>query len=281
MPPQARSPRSPRTLTSAAWTTPTWPCSAACSCSAPRSPATRLCGSACTPRIPATRSAGNGGLVLATLADHGQAGFFEELAARDDLACCETITWHLREARSQSTDSSYPGLPPRQLLHLLSRADARLVRHDHDLLEVVIAQLGELQREITELRHYRFLWDSPGPGGTPKSEDTISDWVSLRLQARLQEAFFQREAHVSSKGQGIGTRIDIEATATTATHPPGKAVVIAEAKLVTNKHLMTAMHSQLVQQYMLPKGAHHGIYLVYWTDPGQRTKGRRDRDQLL
>ena len=34
--------------------------------------------------------------------------------------------------------------------------------------------------------------------------------------ARLQEAFFEREAHVSSKGQGIGTRIDIEATATTA-----------------------------------------------------------------
>ena len=212
------------------------------------------------------------GIVLATLADHGQAGFFEELAARHDPAGHETITWHLREARSRATDSSYPGLPPRQLLHLLSRADARLVRHDHDLLEVVIAQLGELQREITELRHYRFLWDSPGPGGTPKSEDTISDWVSQRLQARLQEAFFQREAHVSSKGQGIGTRIDIEATATTATHPPGKALVIAEAKLITNKHLMTAMHSQLVQQYMLPKGVHQGIYLVYWTDPGQRSE---------
>jgi hypothetical protein len=132
------------------------------------------------------------GIVLATLADHGQAGFFEELAARHGPASHETITWHLREARSRATDRSYPGLPPGQLLHLLSRTDARLVRHDHDLLEVVIAQLGELQREITGLRHYRFLWDSPGPGGTLKSEDTISDWVSLRLQARLQEAFFQR-----------------------------------------------------------------------------------------
>jgi hypothetical protein len=64
-------------------------------------------------------------------------------------------------------------------------------------------------------------------------------WEVLRLRARLQEAFFQREAHVSIKGEGIGTRIDIEATATTATHPPGKAVVIAEAKLITNKKLMT------------------------------------------
>ena len=221
------------------------------------------------------------GVVLATLADHGQAGFFEELAARHDPAGGETITWHLREARARATDNSYPGLPPGQLLHLLSRADARLVRHDHDLLEIVIAQLGEVQREITQLRQYQFLWNNPGPGGKPKSEDTISNWVRQRLQIRLQEAFFQREAHVSSKGEGIGTRIDIEATATTATHPPRKALTIAEAKLITNKHVMTAMHSQLVQQYMLPKGAHQGIYLVYWTDPGQRTKGRRDRGRLI
>jgi hypothetical protein len=100
------------------------------------------------------------------------------------------------------------------------------------------------------------------------------------LQARLQEAFFRREAHVTSRGQGIGIRIDIEATATTATHPPGKALVIAEAKLITHKHLMTAMHSQLIQQYMLPKRARQGIYLVYWTDPSQREKGRRDQGRL-
>ena len=167
------------------------------------------------------------------------------------------------------------------MLHLLSRADARLVRHGHDLQDVVIAQFGELQREITHLRQYLFLWDSPGSGGTPKSEDIISDWVCQKLQARLQEAFFEREAHVSSKGQGIGTRIDIEATVTTATHRPGKALVIAEAKLTTHEHLTTAMNTQLVEKYMLPKGARHGIYLIYWTDPRQRTKGPRDRDQLL
>jgi hypothetical protein len=50
---------------------------------------------------------------------------------------------------------------------------------------------------------------TPAPAANPRSEDTISDWVRQRLQIRLQEAFFQREAHVSSKGEGIGTRIDI------------------------------------------------------------------------
>jgi hypothetical protein len=65
---------------------------------------------------------------------------------------------------------------------------------------------------------------------------------------RLQEAFFEREAHISSKEQRIGTRIDIEATATIATHRPGKALVIAEAKLTTHEHLTTAMHTQLVEE---------------------------------
>jgi hypothetical protein len=224
---------------------------------------------------------GKRGLVLATLAARGQTGFFEELAALRDPASHDTIIWYLRRARSRSADISYPGILPDQLLHLLSRADARLVRHGHDLLDVVIAQLGELQREITQLRHYRFLWDNPGPRGKPKSEDTISDWVSQKLQATLREAFFRREAHVSSKGQGTGTRIDIEATAATATHRPGKALVITEAKHVTHEHLETAMHDQLVEKYMLPKGERHGIYLVYWTDPAQRTKGPHDRDQLM
>lgn len=220
-------------------------------------------------------------IVLATLADHGQAGFSEELAARRDPAGRKTITWHLRQARSRATDNCYPGLTPHQMLHLLSRADARLVRHDHDLLEVVIAQLDELQRELTQLRQYQFLWNKTGPGGAPKSEDIISDWVRRELQTRLREAFFEREVHVASKGKGIGTRIDIEAAITTATHPPGKALVVAEAKLIINKDLMTAMRSQLVQRYMVPKGARRGIYLVYWTEPSQRKNGPQDRSKLL
>jgi hypothetical protein len=226
-------------------------------------------------------------LVLATLADHGQAAFFEELAILPTSAGHQAIIWHLRQARSRAIDISYPGLPPDQMLHLLSRADARLIRHDDDLLEVIIAQLDDLQREIIQLHQYQFLWDNPGPGGTPKSEDTISTWIRNQLQTRLQEAFFKREAHVSSKGQGIGTRIDIEATITTATHPPGKALVIAEAKLITNKNLKTDMHKQLVKRYMIPTGARRGIYLVYWIDylvywidPGQRQKGPRGQQAL-
>jgi hypothetical protein len=30
-----------------------------------------------------------------------------------------------------------------------------------------------------------------------------------------------------------------------------------------------------------PERGSQGIYLVYWTDPGQRTKGRRDQGRLI
>jgi hypothetical protein len=220
-------------------------------------------------------------IVLATLADRGQDGFFEELAGSPGLAD-ETTAWHLREARSRALDIGYPSLPPDQLLHLLSRADARLVRHDEDLLEVVIARLEELQLELGGQHLYQFLWDSPGrPGGRPKREEIVSDFVRRELQAGLRDAFFEREAHVAGKGPGVGTRIDIESSVTTATHPSGKAHVIVEAKHVTNDGLMKDMHRQLAQRYMIPKRARCGIYLVYWTEPGQRIEGPRDKAKLI
>jgi hypothetical protein len=220
-------------------------------------------------------------IVLATLADRGQVGFFEELTGSVGPAG-ETIAWYFREARSRAADRSYPGLPSDQLLHLLSRADARLVRHDQDLLDVVIAQLDELQRELAGQHLYRFLWDSPGRrGGHPKSEDTVSDFVRRELQAGLREAFFEREPQVAGRGRGIGSRIDIESSVTTATHPAGKAHVIVEAKHVTNKDLMIDMHRQLARRYMLPKQARCGIYLVYWTDPDQRHAGPTGKRELL
>jgi hypothetical protein len=52
---------------------------------------------------------------------------------------------------------------------------------------------------------------------------------------------------------------------------------LPEAKLVTDSTLLTAMHDQLVQRYLLPAGYQHGIYLVYWVDPSQRRAGPADR----
>lgn len=227
------------------------------------------------------------GTVMQLLADHGQVRFFEELAQQHSGGRGqETIAWYLRQARDRAADLGYTGLQPAQLLQLLSRTDAHLVRHDGDLLEVVLSQLDDLQHDLTHKGTSRFLWNL-GPGtSTPKSEDDISDWVSRELRLRLTPAtMIDREVQVTRGLQGIGTRIDLTATTPTATQPPTSARVIAEAKLVTNSTLLTAMEEQLVQRYLIPAGLQYGIYLIYWIDPRQRPTGSRarsaDRDALV
>ncbi len=221
-------------------------------------------------------------IVMDLLAEHGQDRFFEDLATQHDEAGREIIAWYRRQARARAADLAYKGLSGAQLLHLLGRADGRLVRNASDLLDVVLFQFDDMQRELTQLGDSRFLWDLTADGGTPKDEDTISDWIRRELRTRLTApGVVDREIQVSPRRKGMGTRIDLRATMPTATHPPSSACVIAEAKLVTHRAVLTALHDQLVQRYLLPAGLRHGIYLVYWTDPGQRRGGHADRDQLM
>jgi len=69
-------------------------------------------------------------------------------------------------------------------------------------------------------------------------------------------------------------------TVPTATHPATTARVIIEAKRVTNDTLTTGMHDQLIQQYLIPTGRRHGIYLVYWAKPEQWPGSPADPAQL-
>jgi len=71
--------------------------------------------------------------------------------------------------------------------------------------------------------------------------------------------------------RGVGTRIDLTATATTTSRDIARTVI--EAKHHSNRELMTAMREQLVERYLAPTGRRHGIYLVYWTTPNQRPTG--------
>ena len=221
------------------------------------------------------------------LAHLGQASLLRDLASQLPEPDQECLTSYLRQARTRATDLALTRPSPSSLLGLLGRADARLVRHSHDLLLVVLNQLEQLQLDLSRKGTSRYLWDITEDRSTPKSEDDITDWVRDRLAERLGPVTsFFREVQVARKRQGIGTRIDLTATAPTATQPPSTADVITEAKLVTNTGLMTAMHDQLIQRYLLPEGVQHGIYLIYWTSVDQRAaaglrKNPADRDGLL
>jgi hypothetical protein len=225
--------------------------------------------------------------VLERLAQLGHVSLLRDLASQLPEPSQEPFTTYLRQARTRAADLALNRPNPSSLLGLLGQADARLVRHSRDLLLVVSDQLEQLQLELSSKGASRYLWNITKDRSTPKSEDDITDWVRNRLAERLSPVTsFFREAQVARKLQGIGTRIDLTASAPTATQPVGTARVIIEAKLVTNTGLMTAMHDQLVQRYLLPEGVQHGIYLIYWTSADQRSaaglkKDPADRDDLL
>jgi hypothetical protein len=93
-------------------------------------------------------------IVMDLLAEHGQDRFFRDLAARNEGG-----------GRAGRT----PGW-----------------RDDSDLLDLVLLQLDDLQRELTQRGASRRLWDFNGAHGTPKDKNTISEFVRDELMVRLR-----------------------------------------------------------------------------------------------
>jgi hypothetical protein len=216
-------------------------------------------------------------LVLERLTEHGQTAALDELARQGGSdADRDNIGWYLRRARERAADLALARPDPAALLQLLSRSDARLIRRASDLVEVVIAQLEQLQHELTHQGASREIWDLHGDIATHNNEDEITDWIRRKLRSRLTIATtIDREVQVKPKRRGIGTRIDLTVTTPAATHPLTAPRVIAEAKLVTNDTLMTAMRHQLIGRYLIPEALQYGIYLVYWIPPTQRQRRKR------
>lgn len=180
----------------------------------------------------------------------------------------QIIATDLQTARTRQADLALTMTKPRSLLELLRRSDARLIRDDSDLKTVMLTQLDALQHDI---RHnaYRDIWN----GNTPQVEDDISDWIRRRLHERLTSGLvIDRELQVTRvRDGGIGTRIDLTATAHTQIHDIAR--VIIEAKRIDNRELLTGMHGQLITRYLAPIGRRQGIYLTYWITPAQRPPG--------
>jgi hypothetical protein len=183
----------------------------------------------------------------------------------------QVIGHYRTHARRRQADLDQRATTPRQLLDLLGRGDARLVRDAATLLQVVVRQLELLQDDIRRNNAFRDLWNEPRQGDpTPKGEDDISDWIRRWLNERLNGGLLvDREVQVARPhGGGVGTRIDL--TLTSTTDRGTLARVLIEAKRVDNRELLAAMNDQLVDRYLVPMNRHHGIFLVYWINPDQR-----------
>ncbi|WP_211589033.1 hypothetical protein [Allorhizocola rhizosphaerae] len=237
------------------------------------------------PESPAHRAARMRNYAVETLAMRGLVSELSILADGQPQQEQALIRHYLRLARQVAADNAHFHLSPARLLRLLGRSDLRLIRNSADLIGALLDHLDELQHEISRNNGFRDLWSPDGKN--LGSEDDITDWVRRRLTERLgrDRVILAREPQVERIAvKGSGTRIDLTAGAPTNTARIGVAQAIIEAKLVSNNGLSTALQTQLVQQYLVPTGQQHGIYLVYWLPPEQQTSGTRkyaDKQNLV
>lgn len=225
-------------------------------------------------------------LAIEILANRGLVHDLETLAKRRTPAEQTFIRYHLRRARQAAADNAFIRPRPTDLLALLGRSDPRLIRNSADFVTATEDHLYDLQHDLRRNGSFRDLWSRDGK--QLHSEDDITDWIRRRLTDCFgnDRVVMSRESQVERLNiKGIGTRVDLMMSAPTLTAPASTASVIIEAKLVTNKHLLTALRDQLVQRYLAATGQRHGIYLVYWIPPEQRPDGspkvHADRDKLL
>lgn len=210
--------------------------------------------------------------LLQSMASRGMANALIDLAKGRPVADTDRIRHLLQQARAYEAMTNWRPLAPITLMELLDSGDARLIRDSAGLRTVLVEQLAHIQNDLRR-GGFRSLWDGePGDdNASPKSEDTISDWLVEQLKLRLKpHVVLDREIQVTRrKDAGIGTRIDITASSGGAQI----ARVPVEAKLVNNRELSTALSDQLVDKYMKPTELTDGLYLIYWVPLELRPKG--------
>lgn len=221
--------------------------------------------------------------MLNRLVEHGQVDHLQRLAADRPEPDRSVLRRMSAQARLQAAELAHEPMTPEGLMILLARPDVRLVRTDSDLLAVVLEQLSDLQHDLNFRGAAEYLWsDAVGDHAARlKAEDTVSQWIADQLQQRLgADIILDREVQVVPQRQGIGTRVDLAATASTAAPGSQTTRVAIEAKRYDHPDLRSALVNQLVEGYLQPAELRCGIYLVYWVDPDQRPPGRGSRREL-
>lgn len=181
----------------------------------------------------------------------------------------------------QTTASHYTPTPAE--LHALVRASGRrIIRDSSDLLELILDELGELQKAMHGMpAEARFLWDEQRRKDEPsrwrpKHEPDVSDYIARHLRDHLEArgVFTDREVQVgrtSPNPSAIGERIDLLCQVSTREgrlpyREPCRVVI--EIKGPWNKDIDTGARTQLTE-YMRAAKTRHGIYLASWYPPDE------------
>lgn len=214
--------------------------------------------------------------VLAALANRGTPEAVVTL--RSLIARLPELPWlafRLVDADQLMRQRTWLPLTPNEVLSLIECPEGRLVQSASQLADILVEVLRRYEQELHgEQSPIRSLWDRQSSGSLlrPVEEDAISDHVKLFLQRELVErgVVVNREVEVArAVGAPVGKRTDIRVNAVRKANRAeafDQITAVIETKGCWNGDLMTAMQTQLRDEYLARIGAPVGIYLVGWFD---------------
>jgi len=192
------------------------------------------------------------------------------------LADREWLVYQLLESEQIMRIKTWSPLSPREIIRVTESSSGLLVQSSEQLAEVLIAALRRYERELHgEQTPIRDLWDRQANRTLtlrPVDENALSDHVQRFLKRDLVERgiILNREVEIGRvPGTPAGKRTDIKVDAirkSPNSDTVGIITAVIETKGCWNPDLLTAMQTQLVDDYLVRLAAPVGIYLVGWFD---------------
>ena len=178
-------------------------------------------------------------------------------------------------------------IPVASVADVLYAVDKRLIRHDTDALDGVLAAIEILQRNTrqsspTILNRY---WNMPPrKSPTPKEEEFVSDELCLAIRdyfrtfavvADREVQLFRRKVPKGDGGKS-GSVVDLLVSVPAVGVERGSPIVVPiEAKQSYNREALTALRTQLAERYMAETGTAVGVYVLAWFDTKDLASGYR------
>lgn len=216
---------------------------------------------------------------LTSIRDSGEDGAAEEIARLEqEFPEHEWLPWNKVTAIKTTIQKTAPLPSISELRELIQKPNIQLVQTGEQLLDWIIESLQRLEDELQGTTpSVRSLWDQQPDGWRPKDESNLSDHIKRHLEKDLEMVVASREVEVKKvQGSPRGDSIDIYVTKTSYDGKEPLTVVI-EVKGDWNDGVMTAMETQLRDQYLIPRRSRFGLYVVGW----YRAKNKQSRSKVV
>ncbi|MGI8483402.1 MAG: hypothetical protein ACR2OU_03975 [Thermomicrobiales bacterium] len=180
------------------------------------------------------------------------------------------ITWMPRSiARAKEQARAATWSPPTvpQLMELVKSKDARIIRSDAQLFDVVLEELDRLEEKLHgESPMVRNLWNifsKKMSGETqPKEETEVANSLHGLLREDLRKRSILYDCELENRpGNEIDAYFQLQDPETQEIY-----TVPCEIKCCYHTNVYMAMQDQLFKRYMQDQGHHFGIYLVPFFD---------------